>query len=140
MNGQPPWIAGGGGWRLGAGGLGLQLPLTGLVGGDVDRGVLGRVGALVRDTVDGLHLEGVLCVGQQVADVDPGLGQAQLAGQELDVVAAAGAAAAAAAAALADDVVDDVLAAAGVPRREPLQHHRGLVYAGDDPLRSRGDG
>lgn len=99
------------------------VPLTGLVGGDIDRGVLGRVGALIRHAVDGLHLEGVLRVGQQVADVDPGVGQAQLARQELNVVSAAGAAAAAAAAALADDVVDDVLPAAGVPRREPLQHH-----------------
>ena len=34
------------------------------------------VGALVRDAVDGLDLEGVLRVGQQVADVDAGLGEA----------------------------------------------------------------
>lgn len=98
------------------------VTLTGLVGGDVDRGILRRVGALVRHAIDGLHLEGVLRVSQKVADVDPGLGQAQLAGQELNVVAAAGAATAAAAAAFADNIVDDVLAAAGVPRWEPLQH------------------
>jgi len=115
-------------------------PLTSLVGGDVDGGVLGGVGALVRHAVDGLHLEGVLRVGQQVADVDAGLRQAQLTGQELHVVAAARAAAAAAAAALADDVEDDVLAAPRVPGARPLQHHGGLVHAGDDGLRRRRHG
>lgn len=117
-----------------------EQELTSLVSGDVDRGVLRRVGALIRHPVDSLHLKRVLRVGQQVADVDPGFCQAQLTGQKLDVVPAARAAPPAAAAALADDVEDDVLAAARVARRHPLQHHRGLVHAGDDVLRRRRDG
>lgn len=106
--------------------------LTRLVGGDVDRSKLGRIGALVRDAVHSLDLEGVLGVSQQVADVDVGVHQSQLTGDELHVVPAAGAAAAAAAAALADDVVDHVLPAAALLRGTPLQPQGRLVDDGDD--------
>lgn len=85
--------------------------LTCLVGGDVHGGELRREGALVGDAIDGLDLEGVLGVSQQVADVNARLSQAQLAGRVLHVVPTAGAGAPARAAALADDVVDQVLAA-----------------------------
>lgn len=114
--------------------------LTCLVGGDVHGGELRREGALVGDAVHGLDLEGVLGVGQQVADVDAGLRQAQLARRVLHVVPAAGAGAAARAAALTDDVVDEILAAPRVAGRGPLQHERGLVDTGDHGLGCRGDG
>lgn len=60
--------------------------LTGLVGGDIHSCIAGRQRAFARDAVDSLHLKGVAGVGQQVADVDPALGQAQLSGLELHVV------------------------------------------------------
>lgn len=50
-------------------------------------------------------------MGQQVTDVNAGLGQAQLAGRVLHVVSTAGAGTPARAAALADDVVDEILTA-----------------------------
>ena len=61
-------------------------------------------------------------MGQQVADVNARLGEAQLAGGVLHIVPATGAGAPARAAALADDVVDQVLAASRVPGRGPLEH------------------
>lgn len=65
MKRQQRWTHGnGGGGRERRGGGGGEEPLTGLVGGDVDGGVLGGVGALVRHAVHRLHLEGVLGVGQ----------------------------------------------------------------------------
>lgn len=79
-------------------------------------------------------------MGQQVADVDAGLCQAQLAGGELHVVPAARACPTARATALADDVVHQVLPAPRVPRWGPLQHQRGLIHAGDDGLGGRRDG
>lgn len=114
--------------------------LTGLVGGDFDRGVLWRVGALVGDPVDCLDLKGVLRVGQQVTDVDLGLCQAQLAGDELDIVPAACTASPAPSTALTDDVVDHVLAAPAIARRAPLQPQGCLVHDGDYTLGRRGDG
>jgi len=114
--------------------------LTSLVGGDVHRCEVRGEGALVGDAVHRLDLEGVLGVGQQIADVDAGLRQAQLAWGELHVVPTTRARPTAGAAALADDVVHQVLPAPRVPRRGPLQHQRGLVYAGDDGLGGRRDG
>lgn len=55
-----------------------KAALTSLIGSDVDSHMLGRIGTLVADAVDGLDLEGVDRVGQQVADEDAGLGQAHL--------------------------------------------------------------
>lgn len=109
-------------------------PLTSLISGNVDWGILRGVGALIWHPVDSLHLERVLRVGQQVTNVDPGFCQAQLTGQKLNVVPAAGAASPASTTALADDVEDYILTAPWVPRRHPLQHHRGFVHAGDDIL------
>lgn len=125
-------------WRVPLGDSGLLL--TSLVGGDVHGRKLRGEGALVGDAVHRLDLEGVLRVGQQVADVDARLRQAQLARGELHVVPAARARPAAGAAALADDVVHQVLPAPRVPRRGPLQHQRGFVHAGDHGLGGRRDG
>lgn len=118
----------------------MALSLTSLVGGDVDRRELRGEGALVGDAVHSLDLKGVLGVGQEVADVDARLRQAQLARRELHVVPAAGAGPPARAAALADDVINQILPAPRVPGRAPLQHQGSLVHARDDRLGGGGDG
>lgn len=98
-----------------------------------------RVGALVADAVDGLDLEAVEGVGQQVADQHPALGQAQLPRDEVHVVVTVGAGPPVGTALLAHDVVDDVTAAARLPGRVPLQDHRGLVDDGDHVPGAGGD-
>lgn len=70
---------------------GVYCCLTSLVCGDVDSGELRRVGTLVRHSIHGLDLKSVLRVGQQITDMDPWIGQAQLARHELHVVTAASA-------------------------------------------------
>lgn len=109
-------------------------PLTSLVSGNVDWGILRGVGALVWHSIDSLNLKCVLRVGQQVANVDPRFCQAQLTGQKLHVVATAGAATPTSAAALTDDVENHVLTSPRVPWRQPLQHHWGFVHTGDNGL------
>lgn len=109
-----------------------QAGLTGLVGGDVDRNVLLREGALVGHSIDRLDLKGVGGVSPEVADEDAGVGEPQLAGHKVHVVVAAGAGAPVRAALLADDVVGDVVPAARLPRRVPLQDDGCLVDNGDD--------
>lgn len=113
---------------------------TRLIGGDVDRGELRRVRALVGHAVDRLDLEAVLRVGLEVAHGHAALGQPQVARRDVHVVVAPRAHAALGQALLADDVVEDVVAAAQVARVAPLQHQRGLVHAGDDVARRRGNG
>lgn len=87
------------------------IALTCLIGSDVDRGKLRDEGALARDAVDRLDLEGVLRVGQQVADVDVPLGQAELPRDELHVFVATHALPTLHAALLADDVIQQVTSA-----------------------------
>lgn len=60
--------------------------LTSLVGGDIHSCESGWQRALARDTVDRLHLKGVARVGQQTADVDTALCQAQLPRHKLHIV------------------------------------------------------
>lgn len=114
-------------------------PLTGLVGGDVDRDMLRRIRALVADAVDSLDLKAVDGMRQQVADEHPSFGQAQLSRDEVHIVVAVGAGPSVSAALLAHDVVHDVTAAAGLPGRVPLEDHRGLVDDGDHIPRAGGD-
>lgn len=116
------------------------LTPTSLIGGDVDRRELRRVGALVRNAVDRLDLEAVLRVGLQVAHGDAALGQPEVTRRDVHVVVAARAQAPLGQALLADDVVEDVVAAAQVARVAPLQDQRGLVHAGDDVARRGGHG
>lgn len=101
--------------------------------------MLGRIGALIADAVDGLDLEGVERVGQQVADEDAGLGQARLPRREFHVVVAVRAVRLPVCAALlANDVVDHVIAAARLTRWVPLKDDRSLVDDGDDVAWRRG--
>lgn len=109
--------------------------LTSLIGGDIDRGKLWRVWALVRNAVDRLDLEAVLRVGLQVAHGNSALGQPEVSRRDVHVVVAARAHAPLGQALLADDVVEDVVTAAQVARVAPLQDQRGLVHAGDDVAR-----
>lgn len=115
------------------------MPLTSLVGSDVDGHVLGRVGALVGDPIYSLYLEAVERVSPQVTDEHPGLSQALLPGHILHVVITVGAQRPIRTALPAHDVVSDVIAGASLPRRVPLQDHRGLVDDGDDIPGTRGD-
>lgn len=73
-------------------------------------------------------------MSQEVADVDAGVGQAQLSWDELHVVPTAGAAAPSAATALTYDVVDYILSATDLLWRAPFQPQRGLIHYGDDIL------
>ncbi len=111
--------------------------LTGLVGGDVDSGELRWEGTLVRHSIHSLDLKGVLRVGQQVTDVDPGISQAQLAGQELHIVTTASAGSSTRTTALADDVKDHVLPASALFRWIPLQPQGSLVHARNHSLGCR---
>lgn len=114
--------------------------LTGLVGGDVDRGEAGRGRFLPGDAVDGLHLEAVAGVSLQVPHHHLPLPQPQPAGGDVHVVVAARARAPVPQALLAHHVVDQVAPPAAVLGLVPLQGQRGLVHAGDDVARRRGDG
>lgn len=78
-------------------------------------------------------------MGQQVIDVDPGIGQAQLAGHELHIVTAASAGPSTRTAALADDVIDHVLPASALSGRIPLQPQGSLVHARNHSLGCRRD-
>lgn len=53
--------------------------LTGLVGGNGDSGTLLECGALLRDAVQGLDLEGIGGVSQQVGHGHCGVGEADTA-------------------------------------------------------------
>lgn len=90
--------------------------------------MLWRKRTLVRHSIDGLNLKGVLGVSQQVADADPGVRQTQLPRHELDVVSTTGAATPPAVAAFTDDVVDEVFATAALQWWAPLQRHRGFIH------------
>lgn len=111
--------------------------LTGLVGGDVYRDMLGRVWAPIADSIDSLNLEAIEGVSQQVADEHPGLSESQLSRDKLHVVIAVGAGAPVSSALLAHDVVDHVIAAARLPGRVPLQDHWSLIHNGDNIPRTR---
>lgn len=121
-----------------------QPPLTSLVGGDVNRDVLGWVWALVADAVDSLDLEAVEGVRQQVADQHPAFGQAQLSRDEVHIVLAVGAGSSVSTALFAHDVVHNVATAARLSGRVPLEDYRGLIdnrdhvpWAGGDACRQR---
>ncbi|KAL7851002.1 hypothetical protein AOLI_G00213580 [Acnodon oligacanthus] len=62
--------------------------LTGLVGSDVYRDVLGWVRTLIGHSIDRLDLERVECMRPQVADDHPGVSEAQLPGSKVHVVIA----------------------------------------------------
>lgn len=110
----------------------LWVSLTSLVGGDVDICVLWGIRTLVRHSVDSLYFERVLCMGQQVVDVDGRVSQSQLTWNKLHVVSTAGAATPAAATALTYDVVDNIFSATSLLWRAPLQPQRRLIHYGDD--------
>lgn len=105
--------------------------LTSLVGCDADSSKLPGEGAEVRHAVDGVDLEGVVGVCQQVHHGDRGVGEPALPRQEPHVVAAGLALPAAPSALLADNVEGDVLPAPRVQGPAPVQDHRGLVDVGD---------
>lgn len=115
------------------------LPLTGLVGGDVDRGVAGRGGVFPGHPVDGLHLEAVAGVSLQVPHHHVPLPQPKPARGHVHVVIAARARAPVSQALLAHHVVDEVAPPARVLGLFPLQGQRGLVHAGYNVVRRRGD-
>lgn len=115
------------------------MPLTSLVGSDVDGHVLGRVGALVGDAIDSVYLKGVRGVGPQVTDEHPGLCQAKLPRHKLHVVVAVRAGTAVRTTLLTHDVVDHILTTARLPGPVPLQDHRSLVHDGDHVPRARGN-
>lgn len=119
--------------------LNLTPPLTSLVGGDVDRDMLGRIWALVADAVDSLDLKAVEGMRQQVADEHPSFGQAQLSRDEVHILVTVGAAPSVGTALLAHDVVHDVAAAARLPWGVPLEDHWGLVDDGNHVPRAGGD-
>lgn len=98
---------------------------------------MGRIRALVGDTVDRLDLKGVESVCQQVTDEDSGFGQSQLPGLKFHVIVAMGAGTAVRLTFLTNDIVHDIVTAARLTRRVPLQSHRGLVHNGDDVSWSR---
>lgn len=86
--------------------------LTGLVGGDGDRGSLIRPGALWRHTVDRPHLEGVVRVRLQLVDGDTCGPQAELLRRELDANAARFTPLSVRAASFTHDVVSKILSSA----------------------------
>lgn len=98
-----------------------RVALTGLVGGDVNGGVVGRPGVFPRNPVDRLHLEAVAGVGLQVADHHLPLTETQPPGRHVHVVVAARARAPVAKALFTHHVVDQVAAPASVLRLLPLQ-------------------
>jgi hypothetical protein len=63
--------------------------LTSLVGSNVHSRIARWQRALARNAIDRLNFKGVACVGQQVANVDLALCQAQLPRHKLHVVIAA---------------------------------------------------
>lgn len=111
--------------------------LTSLVGGDADGSKLPGQGTEVGDAVDGVDLEGVVGVCQQVHHGDGGVGEAALPWQEPHGAAARLALPPATPALLADDVEGDVLPAPRVQRPAPVQDDRGLVDVGDHVSRGR---
>jgi len=113
--------------------------LTGLVGGDVDCGIARRGGVFPRDPVDSLHLEAVAGVSLQVPHHHLPLPQTQPARSDVHVVVAACAGAPIPQALLTHHVVDEVAPPAGVHGVLPLQGQRGLVHAGYNVARPRGD-
>ena len=108
--------------------------LTSLVGGDVDGRVLGGVRALVGHAVHSLYFEGVLGVGQEVADVDAAVRQTQLTWDKLHIVSTAGAAPPPTATTLTYYVVDNIFSATALLGGAPLQPQRGLIHYGDHVL------
>lgn len=114
--------------------------LTGLVGGDVDRGVVRRRRVFPRHPVDSLDLKAVAGVSLQVPDHHLPLPHAQPAGGDVHVVVAARARAPVAQTLLAHHVVDEIPPPTRVLGFLPLQGQRGLVHAGYDVARGRGDG
>lgn len=113
--------------------------LTGLVGGDVDRGVVGRDGVLPGHPVDGLHLEAVAGVSLQVPHHHLPGPQPQPARGDVHVVVAARARAPVAQALLTHHVVDQVATPTRVLWLLPLQGKGGLVNTGYDVAWSRRD-
>lgn len=114
--------------------------LTGLVGGDVDGGVVRRGRVFPRHPVDSLDLEAVAGVSLQVPHHHLPLPHPQAARSDVHVVVAARARAPVAQTLLAHHVVDQVPPPARVLGFLPLQGQRGLVHAGYDVARGRGDG
>lgn len=96
-------------------------PLTGLVGGDVDRGVVGRDRVFPRHPVDGLHLKAVAGVSLQVPHHHLSRPQPQLARRDVHVVIAARARAPVAEALLTHHIVDKIATPTCVVRLLPLQ-------------------
>lgn len=115
------------------------LLLTGLVGGNVDRGVAGCGGVFPRNPVDSLHLEAVAGVSLQIPHHYLPLPQPQPARSDVHVVIAACAGAPVPQAFLTHHVIDEVAPPARVLGFLPLQGQRGLVHAGYNVARSRGD-
>lgn len=89
---------------------------------------------MVGHPIDSLYFKGVLCVSQEVAYVDAGVGESQLTRDKLHVVPTAGAAATPTAAAFTYDVVDNVFSASTFLWGAPLQPQRGLIHNGNDIL------
>lgn len=119
--------------------LTYPLLLTSLVGGDVDCGVAGRGGDFPRDPIDSLHLEAVARVSLQVPNHHLPLPKPQPARSDVHVVVTARAGAPVSQAFLAHHVVDQVAPATCVLGLIPLQGQRGLVHAGYNVARRRGD-
>lgn len=117
----------------------LKGLLTGLVGGNVDGDVLGRVRALAGHAVDSLDLKHVGRVRPQAADEHARVTEAQLPRHELHIVVARRARPPVGAALAAQHVVDHVLTGPRLSRRVPLQDHRGLIHDRDDVPRARGN-
>lgn len=102
--------------------------LTSLVGCDVKRNVLAQWLGQVRDTIRGLHLEGVVRVGEQVEHHDGRVAQARALGKVAHVAAARLVLPRLRAHLPADHAVGHVLPAARLLRGAPLQQHTCLVY------------
>lgn len=101
--------------------------------------MLGRIRALVGDTVDRLDLKRVESVCQKVTDEDSGFGQSQLPGLKFHIIIAMGTGSPVRLAFLTNNIVHDVLATACLTRGVPLQSHGGLVHDGDDISWPRGN-
>lgn len=116
-----------------------DLLLTSLVGGDVDCGVAGWGGVLPRYTVNSLHLKAVAGVSLQVPHHHLPLPQPQPARSDVHVVITARAGATVSQAFLTHHIIDQVTPPACVLGLLPLQGQRGLVHAGYNAARRRGN-